>query len=157
MNRLAVRTVRILAAVLVVAVCGFAGDSMIGTWKLDTAKSKYTGVPMPREMTVTYAAHGDGYMYSARGTSSDGKPMGSSWMYMKDGEDIAMTGFPYADTLVLKNGKADVATAVFKRAGRQVGTARRTIAKGARSMTIHADLTLPDGRKASYDAVYAKQ
>ena len=32
-----------------------------GTWKLNTTKSKYDGIPMPKEMTVTYSPQGAGW------------------------------------------------------------------------------------------------
>jgi hypothetical protein len=34
-------------------------NPLLGTWKLNVAKSKYTGSPAPKEMTRTVAADGD--------------------------------------------------------------------------------------------------
>jgi hypothetical protein len=45
-----------------------------GTWKLNTAKSKYDGIPMPKELTVTYASQGSGWRYAAKGIGQPGKP-----------------------------------------------------------------------------------
>ncbi len=94
-----------------------ADGQMNGTWKLNTAKSKYTNMPMPKDLTVTYATEGTGWRYSGQGTSATGEPISPSFTYMKDGEDIKMTGFPFADTLVLRNGNANVSTGTFKRDG----------------------------------------
>jgi hypothetical protein len=38
-----------------------------------------------------------------------------------------------------------------------VGSAKRTVAKDGKTMTINAKLTLADGKKASYMAIYEKQ
>jgi hypothetical protein len=44
-------------------------NPLLGTWKLDVAKSKYTGTPMPKEMTRTVEADGDSVKYTYAGTA----------------------------------------------------------------------------------------
>ncbi len=148
-----VRTMFAMSAFTVVA---FAAD-MTGAWKLNTAKSKYTGIPAPKEMTATYTPEGQGWKYEGKGTSGEGQPTNLSFVYAKDNEDIKMTGYPYADTLVLKNGKSDTSTGIFKREGKKVGTVKRTLSKDGKTMIVSANLTLPDGKKARYSSVYEKE
>ena len=139
------------------ALVAFAANNLTGTWKLNVAKSKYTGIPAPKEVTVTYSPSGAGWKYEAKGTSADGKPSIITFSYSKDDTDMPMTGYPYADTLSLKGGNTDSSTGIFKRAGKQIGTADRTISKDGKTMTVNATLTLPDGKKASYMTIYEKQ
>ena len=139
------------------AFSAFAADHVAGTWKLNTAKSKYVGIPTPKEATVTYTPAGAGWKYEGKGTAADGQPINMSFTYAKDGEDMPMTGYPNADTLMLRNGNTDASTGTFKRGGKVVGTAKRTISKDGKTMTVDAKLTLPDGKKASYLSVYDKQ
>ena len=148
---------RILLAISAFTLVAFAADPTTGTWKLNTAKSKYTGLPAPKEMTVTYTPAGEGWKYEAKGTDASGQPVNMSFAYIKDGEEMKFTGYPYADTLVLKGGKSDASTGTFKREGKPVGTAKRTISKDGKTMTVSANLTLPDGKKGSYSSVYDKQ
>jgi len=148
---------RKLLAISMMTLAAFAADPMMGTWKLNAAKTKYTGAPAPKEMTATYTPMGEGWTYEAKGVAADGKPLGLSFMYMKDNEDIKMTGYPYADTLVLKKGKSTVSTGTFKREGKPVGTVKRTLSKDGKVMTIEARLTLADGKTISYISVYDKQ
>jgi hypothetical protein len=134
----------------------FAVDAT-GTWKLNTTKSKYTGMPMPKEMTVVYTPVGTGWRYEASGISGAGDPIKSSFTYVKDGADISTMGFPNWDTLVLNNAKANKATGVMKRQGKQVGTITRVISADGKTMTIQGNATTPDGKKVSYVSVYDKQ
>ena len=148
---------RYLALALCLAsATAFAVDAT-GTWKLNTAKSKYTGMAAPKAMTAVYTPQGSGWKYSATGTAGNGDPINSSFTYVKDGDDIAATGFPLWDGIVLKNAKAVEATGVIKRQGKAVGTLTRTISADGKTMTIRGKLTAPDGKPATYVAVYDKQ
>ena len=135
----------------------FAANQIAGTWKLNVAKSKYTGIPTPKTSSVTYTPQGQGWKYDAKGTSADGQPTNITFVYDKDGAEAMMTGNPYADTITIQSGNTDNSTAIFKRAGKAIGTAKRTISKDGKTMTVDASITLPDGKKASYSAVYDKQ
>ena len=134
-----------------------AANQIAGTWKLNVAKSKYTGIPTPKEATATYTPQGEGWKYEAKGISAEGQPTNMSFAYAKDGADMPITGNPYADALVIKNGNANASSGTFKRGGKAVGTVKRTISKDGKTMTVDGSLTLADGKKASYTAVYDKQ
>ena len=143
------------------AVCALAtmlsAADLAGTWKLNSAKSKYVGMPAPKEQTVTYTTQGSGWKYDAKGTAADGQPINASFVFVKDGVDASMTGFPYGDAIVLQNGNSDTSTATFKRQGKAVGNAKRVLSKDGKTMTVTGAVTLADGKKGSYTAVYDKQ
>ena len=134
-----------------------AANQIAGTWKLNVAKSKYTGIPAPKASIVTYTPQGQGWKYDAKGTTADGQPSNITFVYDKDGAESMMTGNPYADTITIQKGNTDSSTAIFKRGGKAIGTAKRTISPNGKTMTVSASLTLADGKKASYTAVYDKQ
>lgn len=147
---------------LAAATCAFAliasaADTIAGTWQLNTAKSKYTGTEMPKDLTVTYTPAGTGWAYEAKGTSATGQPINSSFKYVKDNEDITTTGFPHWDTIMLTNGNAPKGTGVLKRGGKKVGTVTRTISPDGKTMTIQGNLTAADGKKITYQSVYDKK
>jgi hypothetical protein len=142
--------------------CAFAAtlcgaDHITGTWKMNSAKTKYVGIPAPKEQTVTYTPQGSGWKYEAKGTSADGQPVTASFVYVKDGAEAATTGFPAWDSITLTNGNADKSTATLKRQGKVVGKAERRISSDGKTMTIIGEVTQPDGKKAQYTAVYDKQ
>jgi len=146
---------------LALCLCLFASPAFsvdaTGTWKLNTTKSKYTGMSMPKEMTVVYTPEGSGWRYAAKGVSATGEPIESSFVYVKDGEEIKTTGFPQWDTLVLKNAAANKATGTLKRAGKEVGTVTRVISKDGKTMTINGKVTAADGKPITYLSHYDKQ
>ena len=139
------------------AFAALAANNLPGTWKLNVAKSKYTGIPTPKETMVTYTTQGQGWKYEAKGISGDGQPTNMSFAYEKDGADCPITGFPYADAISIKNGNGDVTTSTFKRGGKAVGTVKRTVSKDGKTIMLDGKLTLADGKKATYMAVYEKQ
>ncbi len=146
----------------VLTVCAFAAivsgaEHLTGTWKLNTAKSKYVAMPAPKEQTVTYTSQGSGWKYDAKGTTSDGQPINASFVYAKDGEDAVASGFPFWDAIALRNGNSDASTATFKRQGKVVGNAKRVISKDGKTMTITGSVTQADGKTGTYTAVYEKQ
>src|SRR6202521_6349857 len=63
---------------LILVLLAFAGalvaaDPFVGTWKLNSAKTKYkTGMP-PKEQTVTFSEEGSDLHTMVKGTSSDGQ------------------------------------------------------------------------------------
>jgi len=75
----------------------FADDPMIGTWKLNEAKSKI-GAGSPKNTTVIYEAAGDSVKVTTDGTDGDGKPSHSEWTGKYDGKDYPVTGDPNTDT-----------------------------------------------------------
>lgn len=129
----------------------------IGTWKLNTAKSKVVGMALPQEQTSTYTAKGSGYENMAMGKSATGEAIHTMFTYVKDGEEMKATGYPYWDAIVIKGGMSSKATAQLKRQGKIVGSAKRTLAADGKSFTLVGKATLPDGKKATYNYLYEKQ
>ena len=128
-----------------------------GTWNLDTAKSKAEGLTLPKQQTVTYTKTATGYDYKATGASPTGEAISSTFSYAKDGEEIKTTGFPYWDALVVKKGMDVKTTVQLKRKGEVVGSVTRVLQPGGMNMTVSGKLTLPDGKKASYNYVYNRK
>ena len=148
---------RLLASALLICAPALFSADVIGTWKLNTAKSKYTNVPKPKEQTVTYSREGSSVRYTAKGVAESGDPINTSFVYVKDGEDIKATGFPMWDALNLKGGDSAHSEATLKRGGKVVGKVTRDVAADNKTMTLHGTVTTPDGKKGTYHAVYERQ
>jgi len=143
-------------AVAAIALTVSAAD-LAGTWKFNAAKSKYTGMPAPKEMTATYTMQGSGWNYAAKGVSATGEPITISFSYVKDGEEVKVTGSPAWDGIVIQNNAADKSSAKFMRQGKAVGNGTRRISADGKTMTLRSNVTLPDGKKATMLTVYDKQ
>jgi hypothetical protein len=90
-----------------------ADDPMIGTWKLNEAKSKIDAGP--KNTTVIYEAAGDSVKVTTDGTDGDGKPSHSEWTGKYDGKDYPVTGDPNTDTRSYK--KVNDHTLAFHKQG----------------------------------------
>jgi hypothetical protein len=145
---------------LILLLCTFgllSAADFTGSWKLDTAKSKYEGMAAPKEQTVTITANGKGFDYMAMGTSSTGDAIHAMYTYVKDGEQIKTTGFPNWDGLVLKHGMEDKTETEFLRGGKKVGAGTRELAKDGKMYSVSGKLKLADGKEADFKAIYVKQ
>ncbi len=150
------KTLALMFCTIAIATLSFAAD-FTGTWKLNAAKSKAEGMPAPKEQTVTYTPKGAGYEYMAKGVTSTGTPIQASFVYVKDGEKIQTTGFPFWDAIVIKGGTMSRSNVELHRGGKVVGSAYRTLSGDGKIMTISGKFTMPDGKAATYNYVYERQ
>src|SRR5437764_13227495 len=85
-----------LGMCLVAVMCFAANDSMMGTWKLNEAKSKLAAGG-PKNNTVTYEAAGDSTKVTIEGTAADASALHSEWTGKLHGKDYPSTGNQNAD------------------------------------------------------------
>ena len=151
----------LLAAVAIVAHAGAAPlaqspDSMLGTWKLNTAKSKS---PYKSGTSVVEAV-GDAIKVTADLVGGDGTAYHWTWTAKYDGKDTPITGTtPYGPGAVGALTRVDAHTVkiVGKRDGQEILT--QTIATSAdgktRTVTTHGK----DAKGQAIDtmSVYDKQ
>ena len=97
-------------------------DAVIGTWKLNVAKSKYDPGPAPKGSTLTFEVAGDGIKTTAKGQDAAGNPTSTSYTAKYDGKDypVALLGTADFDTLSLKRIDAYKAEGTRKKAGKAV-------------------------------------
>jgi hypothetical protein len=137
------------------------GDSdedrlLLGTWKLNVAKSKYkVGVP-PKDQIRTYEPRGEGVKATIKTTHANGRTTTIEYVANYDSVEYPVTGSPDADTIALKKVAPRTAEAVLSHAGQLMASVRRVISADGKTMTIAYQGTLL-GDKADYVAVYDKQ
>jgi hypothetical protein len=151
---------RVLLALVVVlgaAVVSAQTDPAVGTWKLNTAKSKYDPGPMPKSNTIVIAAAGPGIKVSTTGTDAEGKPTASGYTVGFDGKDVPVTGQPAYDMTSAKRIDANTTEFSRKKAGKVVQSAKRAISSDGKTMTITTTGTDEKGRKITNVAVFDKQ
>ena len=129
---------------------------LLGTWKLNVAKSKYkAGIP-PQNQIRTYEPSGQGVKATVKTTYANGRSTTVEYVANYDSVEYPVTGAPDADTIALKKVAPRTAEAVLSHAGQVMATVRRVISEDGKTMTIAYQGTLL-GERADYIAVYDKQ
>ena len=145
-----------LLALSSVVIAADAPDSVIGTWKLDTAKS--TGnTPMPKSETRTYAASPGGVALTWKRVSADGKESTVKTTFKYDGKDYPVTGSPDFDALNAKRVDANTIESTQKRMGKDIGTTKRTVSADGKTLTLDSKLTTAKGDAVNTTYVYDRQ
>jgi hypothetical protein len=127
-------------------------DPIIGTWKLNPAKSKYSPGPPLKSQTLTYEAVGQGVKVTVKGTDAEGKPIEGQFTANYDGKDYPVTGNPNWDAITWKRIDAYKSESTRKKAGKVVVAATRVISKDGKTLTL-----TEKGEKISNTLVYEKQ
>jgi hypothetical protein len=111
---------------------------LIGTWRLNVAKSKYSPGPPLRSETRVYTKEPDGVKGVVSRVYGDGHT--AKFEYMANfGKDMMVTGIPEYDSVTLRKVDELTSDAVLSHAGIVYGVARRVIAGDGRTMTITFD------------------
>jgi hypothetical protein len=152
-------------AMAVLVVAGFAGaavlaqsgDPMLGTWKLNVAKSKTTF----KSGTTVIEAAGDAIKVTADLAAADGTAFHWTWTAKYDGKDNPVTGTtPYGATgLAASVTRVDPHTAkvVGKKDGKVVMTQTIVTAPDGKTRTVTTKGTDAKGQSVDTVAVYDKQ
>ncbi len=157
MHRMNTKTIGLALVVsLALAAVGFAADDpMMGTWKLNEAKSKLAP-GTPKNTTVTYEMAGDQIKVTVDGTDADGKSSHTSWTGKFDGKDYALTGDPTADMRSYKKEGKDTLQMTNTKAGKVTVTGTVIVAADGKTRTVTTTWTDAKGAKVTSTAVYDK-
>jgi hypothetical protein len=158
MKRIVLNVSLLLSVLAVMAVTLFAADTAAGTWKLNAAKSKFTGSVVIKSQTDVREATPDGGMKVTRtGQSADGTPIKGSYTYKYDGKEYPATGLAF-DVLAVKRVDANKTTfEVKKTGGKYHVTGQTVISADGKTMTQTAKGTDADGKPISSTVVFDKQ
>jgi hypothetical protein len=133
-------------------------DPVVGTWRLNTAKSKYTPGPVPKGVTSTYEAAGQGYKISVRSEPASGPVVQYSFTTNLDGKDVPVTGNnPNADMIAVKRIDANTLELVNKKGGKVTTTLRSVIAADGKTRTVTTTGTDGQGQKVNNVGIFEKQ
>jgi hypothetical protein len=157
------RKLLVLAVLAIVSATGggaiaqaAAPDPVIGTWQLNVSKSTYTPGPAPKSQTRTYSQSAQGITVTIKTIGADGKETTVQSTYQLDGKDYPVTGTDY-DSLSAKQVDSTTANFTLKKAGKAVGTIRRTVSKDGKTLTLKSKGTTAKGEKSESVTVFDKQ
>jgi hypothetical protein len=110
-------------------------DPVLGQWRLDLSKSKYSPGPSPKSETRTYQLTGEGIRAVIVRTHPNGRV--ETIEYGADYDSVNhVIGTPDYDAVRLTRINAYVSEATLSHGGKPFGTARREIAKDGMTMVI---------------------
>ena len=145
-------------AVVACATTQAQSDPLVGTWKLNIAKSKFDPGPGPKSLTRTVVAEGKSVKYTFEGIGADGKPLSYGFSITFDGKDNPTNGsLPGVDTISAKRTDAHHFVATLKRGGKEIGTARVSVSADGKVTTVESTGTTMAGAKAHDEQVFDKQ
>jgi len=145
------------ALVCLVAATAFAADwLMMGTWKLNEAKSKLSP-GSAKNHTVVYQTVGSKVRVSVDGTDPDGKSAHNDWIGAFDGKDYPVTGDATQDMRAYTKINDNTLSFTIKKAGEVTLTGRIVVSGDGKSRTVTTTGTDATGSKFTNIAVYDRQ
>jgi hypothetical protein len=148
-----------LAAVgLVLAAPAQAAEGIVGTWKMNLAKSKFSPGPAPKSITTKVETAGAGIKITTDGVGPDGKPTHASYTVNFDSKDVAAMSLPNgAETIAYRKIDDTTYESISKAKGKVVATTRIVISKDGKTRTGTAVGTTIDGKPLKTFTVFERQ
>jgi len=144
---------RVFLFLVAVTVLFAATDPFVGTWKMDTDRSKFTrGDPSFMFATLLIESAGGGLKSTASAADGDGLATDFTFNCALDGTPCrtiaatAMRGSSAVDTILLKREDDHTIIATGTNNGKLVYTDRRVVSSDDKTLTVHRAGRTPDGR-----------
>jgi len=135
-----------------------ASDPLMGTWKLNVAKSRFVPGPPPQSSIVAYEPYGkDGFKVTSDTVNAEGKSLHVVYAAEYDAKGYPITGDPTHDMNYVKRINLYTHQIVNKKNGKITATSLRVISKDGKTMSITTKGTNPGGQKVYRVQVYDKQ
>jgi len=139
------------------AVSAADADPIVGTWKLNLAKSVFAGIPALKSQIRTYSGSAPEFTLKMTTVSADGKETTTRATYKLNGRDFPSMGNPDFDSLSGIQIDANTAEFTLKRSGKPVGKIRRAVSDDRRTLTINFVLMNAEGVQTSALTVFDRQ
>ena len=135
----------------------FAADPVVGTWKLNVAKSKFnTGAALIAGTRIYTEANGL-YTLDQKLTGADGKEISLRTQY-RDGKDVKNIAGPSStDTTLAKKIDANTWDFDLKKDGKVVGHVHRVVSADGKTLTVHNTGVQLSGAKGDETLVFDNQ
>ena len=134
-----------------------AADPVVGTWKLNVAKSTFSPGPAPKSQTRSYAESAQGMTLTVKTITADGKESTTTLTFKVDGKPYPASGNPDFDSVAVTRVDALTVHSTQTKAGANVGAAVRTVSKDGRTLTFAQKGTHATGQKYDDISVYDRQ
>ena len=150
MQTRASRTILSLTTAAVVALASSAAAQtpagLMGTWKLNPAKSRFDPGPGPKSMAIVYKPTAGGTSIVVDLTPAEGAAQHWEMTVTEDGKEHPITGHPNADSAAYKRIDDRSGETIFKKDGKVVATNTRELSADGKTLTITSKGTTADGK-----------
>ena len=151
---------KILPLVLLTSVLfagpALAADPIVGTWKLNVAKSKFSPGQELKASTRVYSEANGVYSLDQKMTGADGKEISYRVEYA-DGKDMKQTTTGPLDTTHAKKIDANTWDFDLKKDGKVVGHVHRVVSADGKTLTVHNTGMMLSGVTGDQTLVFDKQ
>jgi hypothetical protein len=151
---------KILPLVLLTSVLfagpALAADPIVGTWKLNVAKSKFSPGQELKASTRVYSEANGVYTLDQKVTGADGKEVSYRVEYT-DGKDVKQSTQSPLDTTHAKKIDANTWDFDLKKDGKVVGHVHRVVSADGKTLTAHNTGMMLSGVSGDQTLVFDKQ
>jgi hypothetical protein len=149
---------RLVIGTAITAMGMYGADSMVGTWKLNLAKSTSTMTnPLKSQTDVREATPDGGLKVTRTGELADATPLSYSFAFKQDGREYPVTGAQF-DTVASKRIDANTTSTEAKNSGTKFDlTSRFVISKDGKTLTQTSRGTDSKGKPISMKYVFERQ
>jgi hypothetical protein len=140
-----------------VIAAGSDADPVVGSWKLNLAKSTFGGGTALKSQIRTYSQSARGITLKMKTVSADGKETTTQATYQLNGNDFPSMGNPDFDSLSGMQIDTNTAEFTLKRAGKPIGKIRRTVSNDGQTLTINFLMANAKGVQISELTVFDRQ
>jgi hypothetical protein len=135
-----------------------ADDPMVGSWKLNVAKSKFSPGPGIQEETNQVEPYGgNGIKLTAEITKADGTKVTESYAGTFDGKGFSVGGDANVDMAYLKRINAHTMERINKKAGKPTTMMQYVVSKDGKTKTVTITGTTAQGQPVHTVLVFEKQ
>lgn len=131
-------------------------DDAFGTWKMNPARSTFTGDPHPKSFTVRIEPHAKGEVFTIDKTGGDGRALTSSTILYLDGKARDFQGDACSGTQSSRRLDRRTVEIVYKCHDRWTHFVRR-LPPQPNELILDIAEQLPDGRRFERRLVLEKQ
>lgn len=149
---------KIMYALLLLAIATplFASDPFAGTWKLNSAKTKYTAGAPPKELTAVIEEQGANLQVTATGIYADGSPLSVKYIIpVKGGVGSVQEGDFNGISTRLVSGQ--VRENRYMKDGKEIRTRRMVLAEDGKTMQTTVKGTNAAGEQVAGVDFFDKQ
>jgi len=125
-----------MLATMLFAGTAFAADPIVGTWKLNVAKSKFIAGQELKAASRVYTEANGVYTLEQKSTGADGKETSFRVQY-SDGKDMKQSTGGAIDTTHATKIDANTWDFALKKDGKGVGQVHRVVSADGKTLTVH--------------------
>jgi hypothetical protein len=145
----------LMLATVLFAGTAFAADPIVGSWKLNVAKSKFSSGQEVKASSRVYTEANGMYTLEQKLTGADGKEVAYRVQY-SDGKDVKQDPAGPVDTTRAKKLDANTWDFDLKKDGKVVGHVHRVVSADGKTLTVHNTGMMLSGLTGDQTLVFDK-